>query len=197
MTSKEVKAAYDREYRAKNKARIATNKRAAVLADPAKKKAADSAWVAANRERVAVYKRAWRLRNPAPKTPRVLLDPKVRAARAVARVARWRAQNPEKYAAQVASRPPRVKTAEQRARAAEYQTLRSRRLQRACPAWADKEVIELIYMVAQHVGAVVDHYYPLHGKAVCGLRVQDNLQLISFSENSRKRNKMPEAFYAS
>jgi hypothetical protein len=60
----EAKAAYDREYRAKNKARIAGAKRLAHLADPSKQAARSAKWDELNPEKAAAAKKAWKARNP-------------------------------------------------------------------------------------------------------------------------------------
>ena len=65
------------------------------------------------------------------------------------------------------------------------------RLKHAQPAWADSAAIVAIYLAAQQQGMHVDHYYPLKGKTVCGLHVENNLQLLMPAENYRKRNKLP------
>lgn len=73
---------------------------------------------------------------------------------------------------------------------------------KATPKWANEERILRIYQMAENMREIfslpyeVDHYYPLQGKKVCGLHVETNLRIISKDENIRKRNKMPEDFYA-
>ena len=44
------------------------------------------------------------------------------------------------------------------------------------------------------VGAIC-HYYPINGKAVCGLHVAENLQVITKQENLDKGDKHPDDFY--
>ncbi len=51
--------------------------------------------------------------------------------------------------------------------------------------------IEAIYETAQDLGLQVDHVMPLKGKNFCGLHVPWNMQLLSKSRNSAKRNAAP------
>lgn len=66
---------------------------------------------------------------------------------------------------------------------------------RATPAWVDKLALEKIYedcrarTKATGVLYHVDHIVPLKNSLVCGLHVPRNLQLLTASENSRKRNR--------
>jgi hypothetical protein len=70
---------------------------------------------------------------------------------------------------------------------------RTTKLQRT-PAWADQEAIRAVYLEAQRltrdtrVAHHVDHVIPLQGKRVSGLHVHNNLQILTGSENSKKRN---------
>ena len=64
----------------------------------------------------------------------------------------------------------------------------------AIPAWNDKFIVQGMYEIAavfRRVGIDmhVDHIVPLKSKKVCGLHSQDNLQLITGSENSKKHNR--------
>jgi hypothetical protein len=59
---------------------------------------------------------------------------------------------------------------------------------RAEPAWVDRSEIRAIYAEARRQGLTVDHIIPLRHKAVCGLHVPWNLQLLPHSINSSKRN---------
>lgn len=63
------------------------------------------------------------------------------------------------------------------------------------PSWADLTAIQAIYKQARrltHQTGVehhVDHVIPLQSKLVCGLHVHTNLQILTGSENIRKRNR--------
>jgi len=67
------------------------------------------------------------------------------------------------------------------------------KLQRT-PAWADMAAIRDFYKEALQlteqtgVKYVVDHIIPLQGRLVCGLHVQNNLQVITSVENCQKHN---------
>jgi hypothetical protein len=69
---------------------------------------------------------------------------------------------------------------------------------RATPAWADTEAMacfyELAAIYAKALGEAfhVDHIVPLRGKRVCGLHVQDNLQVLPAAENLRKGAQLSE-----
>lgn len=58
----------------------------------------------------------------------------------------------------------------------------------AIPNWFDKEKVDLIYKEAKDLSLEVDHIVPLQSKYVCGLHVQNNLQLLSSTENKVKSN---------
>jgi hypothetical protein len=59
----------------------------------------------------------------------------------------------------------------------------------ATPEWADLKKIESIYEEAARDGLSVDHIVPLKSKLVCGLHVQENLQLLPLAENIKKGNR--------
>lgn len=67
----------------------------------------------------------------------------------------------------------------------------------ATPSWADIAAIKAIYEQCAEktktsgIKHAVDHVYPLTSTEVCGLHVAANLQILTKSENSRKKNFMP------
>jgi hypothetical protein len=71
---------------------------------------------------------------------------------------------------------------------------RAARLQRT-PPWADMGAIHQVYVEARRLTLEtgiphhVDHEIPLQGELVSGLHVHTNLQIITGSENSRKKNR--------
>jgi hypothetical protein len=95
---------------------------------------------------------------------------------------KWAKANPDKVAARTARR-----------KAA---------LLKATPAWANKAAIEKVYEAAatatRNTGVQysVDHIIPLRGETVCGLHCEANLQVLTLSENSRKKNKLIDAALA-
>lgn len=64
------------------------------------------------------------------------------------------------------------------------------------PSWADLGAIKDVYLSAQELGEKfnmnyhVDHIIPLRGENVCGLHVENNLQLLEGSLNVRKSNQL-------
>lgn len=71
---------------------------------------------------------------------------------------------------------------------------RARRLM-ATPSWADLDKIEAVYALASKMSVdtgvrhEVDHIVPLCGRNVCGLHVENNLSVITMSENRSKGNR--------
>ena len=61
---------------------------------------------------------------------------------------------------------------------------------KAVPAWANIEKIKDIYKIAKEKGMHVDHIVPLQSDIVCGLHCEDNLQLLSPTENLQKSNRL-------
>ena len=57
------------------------------------------------------------------------------------------------------------------------------------PKWADKRRLHSFYRMANDLGLTVDHIVPLQGTLICGLHVENNLQLMSYSDNCAKGNR--------
>ena len=75
----------------------------------------------------------------------------------------------------------------------------------ALPSWADLDKIRELYkdcaainLIARMVGCsekfTVDHVIPLQGKLASGLHVENNLQIMTASENFKKSNKFTPVF---
>ena len=66
----------------------------------------------------------------------------------------------------------------------------------ATPAWANQEAIGAFYIEARRLTALtgiqheVDHIYPLVSDVMCGLHVEFNLQILTKSANSAKKNRV-------
>lgn len=102
----------------------------------------------------------------------------------------WRAENQEWVAAyntEYLKSHPEVRAA--------CRDLREAKLRERTPSWANKEKIKQFYLEARRltqetgIKYTVDHEIPLQGETVSGLHVENNLQILTKSENSKKRNK--------
>lgn len=164
--TKEAKAAYDREYRAKHKTRIAAAKRAYGVANPERVRATAQAWAEKNRERSREIKNAWKVRNP--DADRVAGMSEERRLRHVASSTAYAKANPAKVNA--------------------VQRMRRAKVSHATPPWADMAVIKAFYIEARAKGLHVDHIIPIKGKFISGLHVHNNLQLMTPRENRIKGN---------
>jgi hypothetical protein len=67
--------------------------------------------------------------------------------------------------------------------------IRGKRFKIATPGWASMDKISIIYQNATDSNLSVDHIIPLKHHLVCGLHVETNMQLLSKSDNSRKKNR--------
>lgn len=103
----------------------------------------------------------------------------------------------QEFAAKFESERPRhiARLKEIRAALVRHHSAKRRvaRLRRTA-AWADQSAIRAIYERARALSIEtgvphhVDHEIPLQGRLVSGLHVEANLQILTGSENSRKRN---------
>ncbi|WP_454862493.1 hypothetical protein [Paraburkholderia fungorum] len=77
----------------------------------------------------------------------------------------------------------------------EYLSRRRAALLGSTPQWADQKKIEEFYFAADLLSMVtgiwhhVDHIVPLRSELVCGLHCEQNLQILSATENLRKGNR--------
>lgn len=80
-----------------------------------------------------------------------------------------------------------------------YNAKRRARKFHATPVWANEDVIKLYYVWANilnmlfrpYIEFEVDHEIPLQGKNICGLHVENNLQILPATLNLEKKNKWP------
>lgn len=142
-------------------------------------KAAKRAWEAANHEKVKAYtqriQRKWREANAELSRERVLESKRKKIDYYRRQTAEW------------------AKREAHKARAKYKRYMTSKR--GACPTWADQELIEEFYHLAQlrtkATGIVwhVDHIVPLQSPIVCGLHAETNLQVIPGVMNVGKGNR--------
>lgn len=85
---------------------------------------------------------------------------------------------------------------ENRARRNKHNATRRAIIGQASVNWANQEAMDNIYKTAatlEHQDGIkrhVDHIIPLSHKLVCGLHVENNLQILTAEENMRKHNRL-------
>jgi hypothetical protein len=163
--SEELYRTKKKEYYAKNKEKIL---------------ARSIAWQKANPDKTNEKNRLWLERNP-DKTAQYYLAAKTKNPHRLAELRKaWSAAHPWIKAESVAARRARKKN--------------------ATPKWANPFFMREAYHLARLRTAAtgfkweVDHFYPLQSKAVCGLHVEHNLQVIPKFVNQQKSNKV--TYYA-
>jgi hypothetical protein len=75
-----------------------------------------------------------------------------------------------------------------------YIVERRKKRDKSVPPWADKKAIRAVYIKARQLTVEtgikheVDHIIPSTHELVCGLHVENNLQILTESENIKKSN---------
>lgn len=127
-----------------------------------------------NKEKFKEWQKAWVLQNPE----------KVKQSRDT-----WIKENPEKNV-QSKEKYRKSNLGKIANKVARYYAKKLK----ATPTWANLFFIEEAYLLANLRTKLfgfswhVDHIIPLQGKLICGLHVEDNLQVIPAIENQRKNN---------
>lgn len=163
-------------------------------------------WRIANKERYHSHAKAWADKNPE-RYAQILRDNfQKNKAKKLEYSRKWSSENreqknevrkkwrdtPERRAKESAAASEWAK--KNRARAAANHADRRTRKMVAVPSWADCKAIAEIYLDAHKKSAAtglkwhVDHIVPLRSKLVCGLHVQQNLQVVPAVVNQRKSN---------
>ncbi|MDH4602416.1 MULTISPECIES: HNH endonuclease signature motif containing protein [Pseudomonas syringae group] len=71
-------------------------------------------------------------------------------------------------------------------------------LRRATPLWADLAAIKAFYKDAKRLSIEtgvlheVDHIVPIQGEKVCGLHVENNLQILTKTDNVKKHSRFTD-----
>lgn len=139
------------------------------------------------------YKKEWMQKNRAKLLEQKKNDYRRNKAKFIKRAAAWAKAHPDK-ARDAARKSGRKWRARNTARMRAHSNARKKLYRHATPRWADKGAIRAIYIECQKRTATegtpyhVDHVIPLRHKLVCGLHVENNLQILSGSENIRKKN---------
>ena len=161
-------------------------------------------WLKENPEKRAAIKKAWRDKNPEKMDARNIARRGKNLVERAIKSKEWRLANPGRSEALAKAwrlaNPEKVKeyqkawNAENPDKINFHSAVRRARKELAVPAWANLSAIKAFYDKAKQLEREtgikhhVDHKIPLRHKLVCGLHVENNLQILTASENLKKKN---------
>ena len=166
---KKDRAAYQIKWKLSNKERVLENSRR---------------WKLENKDKVREYCRKRRKKNP----------DKIRENNRVANK-KLRDKNPERYK-EVQREANKNWVENNRGIVNAKNAKRHATKLKATPKWANMDKIKLFYIEAARLTKEtgikhhVDHIIPLQGRNICGLHVENNLQILTAYENCSKSNKL-------
>lgn len=194
-------------YQARNPEKARAQSRAWYYANRQRKQAKNAEWKAANPGKMAAYCRAWRERNPGAQSRADASwyernrEKKLAAdrARRSANLQRFLERERVSYAKFKENRKLRSAAWRKKnpARIAYHAAMRRSAIRNRTPAWLTRAELESMRKLFDDAAALkratgvphhVDHIVPLRGRAVSGLNVPWNLQVLPAIENLKKSN---------
>lgn len=184
---KEAQAAYNREYRAKNREALLVKDKARRDANKDKKAITDKAYRDANKEKIAAVKNEWTEANKDKVQGYKLAWQERNKDELRERSRQWRSENPE--LSRRNSMKWQIANPERRLAITMHNNVIRQRLigGQALAKFYAAETREIYRNCPE--GHHVDHIVPLRGKNVCGLHIPINLQYLPAAENLKKGAK--------
>jgi hypothetical protein len=178
------------KWRAENVERIAATAKQWRDDNVERKAAMNKAWKYANKDRIISVMKVWNAENKDCRAESGKAWRKANPERCIEIAKAWAAENPDKVNQKArtwrALNPHKVNAQSAKRRMV---------VDQAIPAWADLKEIQGFYKEAKRLEIQtgikhhVDHDIPLRHRLVCGLHVAANLQILTATENLKKKNK--------